>query len=52
MEERHAGTVDQRADEPNRCSSDVVIWRNRDTLSTEVGSCSYGNGTLATICCW
>jgi len=30
VEERRAGTVDQRADEPNRCSSDVVIWRKGD----------------------
>ncbi len=30
MEERRAGTVDQRVDEPNRCSGDVVIWRKSD----------------------
>jgi hypothetical protein len=36
VEERRAGTVDQRADEPNKCSSDVVIWRKSDTLEGRV----------------
>jgi hypothetical protein len=30
----------------------VAFWRKDDTPSTEVGSCSYGDSTLATICCW
>ena len=50
--------VDQRVDQPNRCSSDVVIWWNRDTpprLSAAVrivcGARSHLNETLPTASC-